>query len=207
MTKELKEKTRPKHWEDLCPTVDNLRLMLGAARHAFNRHSAAELEELAKLQDEITLDLDLVFEEVELALEKTSETEKPYWLQLQGILTHLEIIGANIAALEGPIRKKIKSNVMLSDKDVMYLNNLFSCQTGLMRSLVDIFKKNDPVLKKYLIQESERLIAECFAATAEHETRMMDNFGQPQAWSVYLSLLEHTRIILHHLIDIIKLLK
>ena len=40
----------------LCPIVDTLRLMFGAARHAFNRSSKAELEELAKLQDTFTLD-------------------------------------------------------------------------------------------------------------------------------------------------------
>lgn len=206
MAQQIKDKTKAKQWERLCPIVDNMRLMLGASRHAFNRHSAAELEEVARLQDIITLDLDLIFEEVELALEKTPEVDKPFWLQLQGVLTHLEIIGANIVALEGPIRKKIRSNVMLADQDVMHVNDLFSHQMGFMRSLVDIFTLNDPLLKKYLQQESERLIAECYAAATEHETRMMDSFGQPQAWSVYLTLLEHTRIILHHLIDIIKLM-
>lgn len=206
MAEEFTEQAFREQLDALCPTVDNLRRMFGAIRHAFNRNSTAELEELARLQDTITLDLDPVFEKAEEALKKPSATEKPYWLRLHGILTHLEIIGANAASLESPIRKKIKDNTIFSDKDFMHVNHLFTQHAGLMRALVDILKQDNAPLKEYILKESEQLIAGCFAATADHETHMMNSFGQPKAWSIYLSMLDHTRVILRHLMDIVKLL-
>ena len=58
MAEELKKKAFLNQLKALCSTVDNLRLMLGEARHAFNRHSLAKLEEIARLKDEITFALD-----------------------------------------------------------------------------------------------------------------------------------------------------
>ena len=58
MAVELRKEAFLDQLKALCPTVDNLRLMLGAARHAFNRHSLAKLEEIARLKDEITFALD-----------------------------------------------------------------------------------------------------------------------------------------------------
>lgn len=206
MAEEIREKAFREQLDALCPTLDNLRLMLGAARHAFNRHSSKELEELAKLQDTLTLDLDTVFEKVELALKKKRQAEKPYLLRLHGILTHLEIIGAHAVALAEPIKRKTRDGVIFSDEDFTYLNNLFSAHTGLMRALVDVFKQDNPTLRTYMLNESKKLIEECFAAATDHQTRMMEGVGQPQAWSIFLSILDHLRLILRHLIDIVKLL-
>jgi len=199
------EQAFQKTLNNLCPTIDNLRLMIGAARHAFNRHSVKELEGLTALQDTVTLDLDLVFEKVEIALEKRREAEKPVLLRLQDVLTQLEIMGAHIAGLAEPIRMKTKGGALFSDEDVIFVNNLFSKLTGFMRTLVDIFKYRDPVLRKYLLSESTDLIKECFAKNKDHETRMMDGFGHPQAWGIFLAILEQARLILTHLIELVKL--
>jgi Na+/phosphate symporter len=190
----------------LCPIVDTLRLMFGAARHAFNRSSKAELEELAKLQDTFTLDIDVFFEDVEKGLEKAGASDKPALLRLQGILTHLEIVGANISAMSDPIRRKIKFGATFADVDFYYLNNLFTQHTGFMRGLVDVFKHDDSMLRSYLLHESQKIIEQCYRAGVDHETRMVDGFGQPEAWSIYLSILDHTRIILRHVMDIVKAL-
>ena len=73
MAEELKKEAFLNQLKALCPTVDNLRLMLGAARHAFNRHSLAKLEEIARLKDDITFALDPIFEQVEAASGKAQK--------------------------------------------------------------------------------------------------------------------------------------
>jgi hypothetical protein len=35
---------------------------------------------------------------------------------------------------------------------------------------------------------------------------MTDSLGQPDAWSIYLDILDHSREILGHLMDILKIL-
>ena len=206
MAEELKKKAFLGQLKALSPTVDNLRLMLGAARHAFNRHSLAKLEEMARLQDEVTFALDPVFEQVEAGLRKSSETDKPYLLKLQGIITHLELMADKIAGLAEPIRRKGNHGAILSDRDFFHINDLFSQQMGFMRALVDIFHYDDVSLKAYLQYESQKLKDTCFLNKMEHGSQMTESLGQPDAWSIYLDILEHSREILGHLMDILKIL-
>ncbi|MFZ5449542.1 MAG: hypothetical protein ACOZFS_12980 [Thermodesulfobacteriota bacterium] len=190
----------------LCPTVDNLRLMLGAARHAFNRHSLAKLEEIAELRDNITLDLDPFFEQLDAALGKSSEPAEQYLLKLQGVLSHLELMADRIAALAEPIRRKGNQGVILSDKEFFFVNDLFSQQMGFMRALVDIFLYGDASLKAYVLKESQQVRDACFQEEAAPESGMMDGPGQHKAWSIYFAILERFREILGHLMNIVEIL-
>jgi Na+/phosphate symporter len=202
------EGQRAKAFQDqlraLCPLVDNLRLMIAAARHAFNRHSQAQLEEMAELHRTFTLAIDPFFLQMEASLKKGSAAAKPSLLKFQGILTHLELMAARIAGLADQLRYKANHGAILSDQDFFAVNNLFSTLTGFMRTLVDIFEVGHPSLKAYVLQESQKLTDAWFNSETAHEAGMMDTPGQPDAWSVYLAILEASREIAGHLKDIVK---
>ena len=202
MAEELKKEAFRNQLKALCPTVDNLRLMLGAARHAFNRHSQAKLEEIAQLQDTITFELDPIFEQIEVALDKSSKTDNPYLIRLHGVLSHLELISHKIAGLADPIRRKGNQGAIFSDTDFFKINDLFSQVTGLMRALVDIFLYDDPSLKAYVQNESQKVKETCYQGEIEHGTQMMDSPGQHNAWSIYITMLDRFGEILDHLMDI-----
>jgi Na+/phosphate symporter len=204
MTDEQRVKDFQERLKALCPLVDNLRLMIAAARHAFNRHSPAQLEEMARLQKAFTLDIDPFFEKVEAGLKKGGDADQPYLLKLQKILTHLEMMADRIASLADHLRYKANRGIILSEKDFFAVNDLFTHLTGFMRALVDIFEVNDATIKAYVLQESQKLTDAWFKAETEHGTGMMDTPGQPEAWSVYLAILERSREIAGHLADIIK---
>jgi Na+/phosphate symporter len=187
-------------------TVDNLRLMLGAARQAFNRSSLAEIEEMKRLQDIITLDLDEFFEEVELAQAEPANDGNPYLKKLYGILGHLEHIGDEFKQMAEPIQRKIKEASMVSDKDFFHLNDLFTHVKGLLRGLADLFHAENQPLKRYLLTEGNNMIEGCFKAATEHETTMSHSFGHPHAFAIYLELLKKFKLILNHLINIIKIM-
>ena len=207
MTRELKKEAFPNQLKELCPTVENLRLMLVAARHAFNRHSRAELEEIAELREDIILDLDPIFEKLETDLKKSTEVDKPHLLKLQEIVSQVELMADKIAKLAQPIRRKSNRGAILADIDLFCINDLFSQVTGFMSTLVDIFHINDASLKAYVLNEGEKLRDICFHNEVEHETRMMDGPGQAGAWSIYIDLLNGFREILGHLINIVKSLE
>lgn len=204
MTEKLSPKGFRQQLKALCPLVDALRLMLGAARHAFNRHSRPQLEKIAHQQSDFTLDIDLFFEQVEKSLANASEADKPELLKFREVLSNLELMADKIAGLAEPIRRKGNRGAILSDKDFFHVNDLFSQQMGFMHALVDIFQYNDASLKAYLLQESQKLRDTCFHDGVEHETRMMDSPGQPEAWSVYLEILDTFRDILGYLMAIVK---
>ena len=204
MAEEQREQAFKEKLKELCPVVDDIRLMVEAARHVFNRHSQSQLEKMAALQKAFTLDIDPLFEEVEAGLKNGSAADQPYLAKLKNILTHLELTADRVAGLADHLRYKANHGVILSEEDFFFVNNLFSQLTGFLHSLVDIFQVNDPSLKAYVLQESQQQTDLWFRSEEDHRTRMMDTPGQPEAWSVFLAILEGSREIAHHLADIIK---
>ncbi len=207
MAEKLKTATLPNRLQELCPTVENLKLMLLAGRHAFNRHSQAKLEEIAELREDTVLDLDPVFEDLEADLGKGAEADKPELLKFKEIVSQVELMADKIAKLAEPIRQKGNRGAILADKDLFFVNDLFSQLTGFMSTLVDIFHINDASLKAYVLHEGAKLRDVCFRNETEHETNMMDSPGQAGAWSVYIALLNRFREILGHLLNIVKSLE
>jgi Na+/phosphate symporter len=204
MAEEQREQAFKEKLKPLCPLVDNMRLMVEAARHAFNRHSQTELEKMAELHKNFTLDIDPFFEDVEEDLKDGSAEDQPDLLKLKNILSHLELMADRVASLGDQLRYKANHGVILSEEDFFVVNDLFSQLTGFLHSLVDIFQVNDPGLKAYVLQESRKQTDAWFQSEEEHRTRMMDTPGQPAAWSVFLAILERNREIAGHLEDIIK---
>lgn len=204
MVEERRNQDFKEQLKALCPLVDNIRLMVEAARHVFNRHSQAQLEKMAELHKDFTLDIDPFFEDVEAGLKNGSADDQPYLTRLQNILTHLELMAGRVAGLGDQLRYKANHGVILSEEDFFVVNNLFSQLTGFLHSLVDILQVNDPSLKAYVLQESQKQTDLWFRSEEDHRTRMMDSPGQPDAWSVYLAILERSREIAGHLADIIK---
>ena len=204
MEKEFTKLSFREQLKTLNPLVDILRRMLGAARHAFNRHSQKELETISELKETFTLNSDPFFEQVETAVEKTSQTEKSDLLRIRGILTQLELMAHKISGLVEPIRRKGNRGIILSDRDFFQVNDLFSQQTGFMRALVDIFQQNDAALKTYVLNEIRQVRDTCFQDESAHQTQMMDSPGQPGAWSIYINILDSFRDSLEHLILILE---
>jgi Na+/phosphate symporter len=206
MKTEYSEKYYRSQLAALSPSVDNLRLMCGAARQAFNRSSLAELEEIKRLQDDITLDLDEFFEEVELAQAEKGNEGNPFLKKIYGILGHLEHIGDELNKIAEPIQRKIKESTLIADRDYFHVNDLFTHVKGLLRGLADLFHAENPPLKRYLLGETDNLLEHCFKAATEHETTMSHSFGHPHAFAIYLEMLEKFKLMLNHLINIVKIM-
>ena len=138
----------------LSPSIDNIRLMVGAARQAFNRGSLIELAEIQRLQDIITLDLDEIFEEIELVQAESENAGNAYLKKLYTLTGQLEHIADEVKRLGEPIRRKIQESALVTDKDFFHVNDLFTHVKGLLRGLADLFHAENPSLKKYLLSES-----------------------------------------------------
>jgi len=186
--------------------LDHIRLMLGAVRQAFNRNSLKELEEIQRLQDIITLDLDKYFEEIEVAQAQPENADNAFLKKLYGILGHLEHVADEIKKMGEPVRRKIRESTMIGEVELFHLNDLFTQVKGLLRGLADLFHADNLSLKKYLLNQADLLLAHCFSAVTAHETTMTHSFGHPHAFAIYLEILERFKIILNHVKDIIVIM-
>jgi len=189
----------------LSPVIENLRRMLGAARHAFNRNSLEDLQELTRLRGVASQEIKATLEHLESATAEKSEAERVPLVRIHEILNHLQLICENIAALGEPIRKKIIDKLLFTDKAFFDVNYVFTHQTGLMRSLLDFLKTDNQVLRKYAEEEAQNLIQVCLNAATEHENRLIEGICVPQASPVFLGSLDHMRLICRHVLGIVKL--
>jgi Na+/phosphate symporter len=180
--------------------------MMGAARDAFNRHSRPRLEELRSLQAmtaHATLDMGT---ELNSLIARKPEGEQPVVVRARDILKHLGVIGDNIGGCADPIEQKIRGAVLFSDKAVTQANFLFDQHSGMIRSVLDIFKTNNDFLKKYVQEASHTLGQACLTFATEHEERMIEGLCLPQAAPIFLALLDRMRTIAQQEMEIANLL-
>jgi hypothetical protein len=137
MAEALKMEAFLSRLQQLGPTVENMRLMLVAARHAFNRHSQAKLEEIARLREDILFDLDPIFEGLATDLEKGSKVDHRS-TELKEIVSQVELMADKIASLASLFAARPTAGPSWRIRS-LYLNDLFSQLTGFMSTLVDIF--------------------------------------------------------------------
>ena len=191
--------------EAIGPAIDNLRRMLGAARHGFNRDSLDDLQEVNRLQGVAAEEIKAIVKRVGSATVAKSDAERAPLLRVHEILSRLGLARENISALGDAIRKKIEDKLLFTDKAFFDINYIFTHQTGLMRSLLDVVRTDNQLLRRYLEEEGQNLIQVCLNAATEHETRLIEGLCLPQSSPVFLSILDHMRTICSHVLGIVRL--
>jgi len=192
--------------EKFNPIFAKLLDMVGAARDAFNRHSGTSLEQLKKLHGELALNIKDAEEEYENRLAKVSGTQRASLVRLQSVLTHLQMMGDNLAELVNPIGKKMKEGILFSDKAVAQANQLFDHLSGILRSVLDTLKTDNEFLKRYVVEEGQRLTQACNDFATEHEARLIEGVCLPQAAPLFLAMLDVMRTMGQRAVNIARIL-
>jgi Na+/phosphate symporter len=192
--------------EVLSPNVDRLLTMIGAARDAFNRHSRDSLRELQSLQGSMSQAFQDTASHFKSLIARKSGDEQAVLIRFNKTNDHLKVIGDNIGGCADPIERKIKGGVLFSDKAVTQANFLFDQHTGIIRSVLDIFKTDNEFLKKYVLEESRKLGQACISFATEHEDRMIEGLCLPQAAPIFLALLDRMGAIAQQEVNIATLL-
>ena len=192
--------------ERLNPVFVKLGDMVGTSRDAFNRHSSASLEQLRNFHGELALEIKSAVDDLGTLAAKASENQKISFIRLQSVLTHLQMVGDNLEALSTPIGRKIREGVLFSDKAVTQANQLFDHLTGILRSILDALKTDNEFLKRYVMEEGQRLTQSCNDFATEHEARLIEGLCQPQAAPLFLAMLNVLRTAGQHTVNIARIL-
>lgn len=192
--------------EKFNPIFAKLGDMVGAARDAFNRHSGASLEQLKKLHGELIPEINSAEDNFENLAAEAKGKQRTALIRLQSVLTHLQVVGDNLLELSAPIGLKMKDGILFSDKAVTQANQLFDQVTGILRSILDTLKTDNEFLKRYVLEEGQRLTQACNDFATEHEARLIEGVCLPQAAPLFLALLDGMRTIGQHSGNIAKIL-
>jgi Na+/phosphate symporter len=192
--------------EKFNPIFAKLLDMVGAARDAFNRHSGTSLEQLKQLHGELVQKIKVTEEELGILVGKGSGNQRASLIRLQSVLTHLQMMGDNLAELTNPIGRKMKESILFSDKAVSQANQLFDDLAGILRSILDILKTDNDYLKRYVLEEGQRLTQNCNDFATEHEARLIEGLCLPQAAPLFLAMLDGMRTMGQRAMNIAKIL-
>jgi Na+/phosphate symporter len=179
----------------IAPIVENLLAMMGAARDAFNRHSSERLQELQSLQKATSQTIAETAQEVKSWSTQRPEVEQKLLLRLDAVLSGLAAVDAKLGSLADPIKKKIKGGVLFSQKAVTQTNYLFDQHTGMIKSLLEIVKTDNQLLKNYVKREGRNLIQACADFAVEHQERLIEGVCTPQAAPIFLAILDAMQVV------------
>jgi len=192
--------------EKFSPLFDKLGAMVNAARDAFNRHSGKSLNHLTKLHGELAPEIRSTVEDFGVLASKRPEGQRDCLIRLQSVMTRLLVVGDNLEGLSVPISRKIREGVLFSNKAVVQANQLFDHEAGILRSILDVLKTNNNFLKRYVLEEGQKLVKSCNDFATEHEARLIEGVCQPQAAPLFLAMLDRLRTAGQHEVDIARIL-
>jgi Na+/phosphate symporter len=176
----------------IAPIIEKLLTMTAAARDAFNRHSQERLRELPTLQGLASQDIAAASRQVKSWIAR-KPGEQESLAHLEQFLGSLGVISANLGSLADPIGKKIKGQVLFSNKAVTQTNYLFDQHAGMIRSLLDIAKTDNEFLKNYVKDEGRNLVQACIDYATEHQDRLIEGLCTPQGAPIFLAILDAMR--------------
>ncbi len=190
----------------IAPIVHNLLGMRRAARDAFNRHSRDKLQEVQKLHAAVTKNIADASHQVKSLVARKPGAEKEVLPLMEKVLSHLGEINAYLGSLADPIQKKIKGNILFSDKAVAQSNYLLDQHGGMIRSLLDIIRTDNDFLKGYVKTEARNLVQASNDYATEHQDRLIEGLCTPQAAPIFLAILNRMRTIGQHEGELAELL-
>ncbi len=104
-------------------------------------------------------------------------------------------IGDNIEKLNEIVAKKIKENVLFSDRAISELSILFQKLKEGLNSTSDLLATKNPVLVKHINECEEDIVQKALEFATHHEERLIEGLCLPVASSLYLNMLNSIRCI------------
>ncbi len=187
--------------------VDHLITMVEKVRSSFNRQNVAGLEEIANYEHIVLEEIALLSKDLDKMLCEVKDSGQVSCLQLESVLTHLQLMAKYIAEMGPIVRQQITNGIPFSMKGNAQANQVFDGQLEMLRGLADIFQTDNEILKKVLYEEKGPILCQkCIDFATDHEARMIEGLCQPHAAPIFLNLLDAIRDMARHSMEVAHLL-
>jgi len=137
--------------------------------------------------------------EIELAVKvtdaaKQNNSMKQYILVPQHILR----IAENIESLAEKTAKKVKDNILFSERAITEITFLLQRLKEIIMSANDLLYCENTILNSYVEESESNLIKNCIEYATQHEERLVEGLCLPVSSSIYITMLDCIRNIAWH---------
>lgn len=119
---------------------------------------------------------------------------KPYI----SVPVHLLRIGENIEKLTDLMDKKIKDNILFSDKAVTEVTFLLQRLIDILRPTSDMILAKNIILRRYVEESEVGIVRRATEYATLHEERLIEGLCLPVASSLYINMLDAIKNIAWH---------
>jgi Na+/phosphate symporter len=119
---------------------------------------------------------------------------KPY----VSIPVHLLRIGENIEKLTKLMDKKIKDNILFSDRAVTEITFLLQRLIDVLRPTADMILARNTILRRYVEESEVGIVKRANEYATLHEERLIEGLCLPIASSLYINMLDSIKNIAWH---------
>lgn len=160
---------------------------------AFINNSLDQLKECREKVAEIRkTEIDLAVKVTDAA--KQSTEMKQYVLVPQHILR----IAENIEILAEKTTKKVKDNILFSERAVTEVTFLLQRLKEIIMSANDLLFCENTILNSYVEESEANLVKACIEYATQHEERLVEGLCLPVSSSIYITMLDCIRNIAWH---------
>lgn len=114
------------------------------------------------------------------------------------IPAHLMRIGENIEKLSGLVNKKIKEDILFSDRAVTEITFLLQRLVDIIRPTADIILAKNTILRRYIEESEAGIVKRATEYATLHEERLIEGLCLPVASSLYINMLDAIKSIAWH---------
>jgi len=166
---------------------------LSLLQGAFINNSLGQLKECREKVSEIrNAEVGLAVKVTDAA--KQSGEMKQYVLVPQHILR----IAENIESLAEKTAKKVKDNILFSERAITEITFLLQRLKEIIMSANDLLFCENTILNSYVEESEANLIKNCIEYATQHEERLVEGLCLPVSSSIYITMLDCIRNIAWH---------
>ncbi len=179
-----------KEMSDLGKQTD---MCLSLLQAAFINNSLEQLKECREKVAEIRK------AEVELAVKVTDVAKQSADLKAYVLVPqHILRIAENIEALAEKTAKKIKDNILFSERAITEITFLMQRLKEIIMSANDLLFCENTILNSYVEESEANLVKTCIEYATQHEERLIEGLCLPVSSSIYITMLDCIRNIAWH---------
>lgn len=109
---------------------------------------------------------------------------------LKDVVRHFLRICRHLEDLAGTLQKKMKENILFSDRGVTEVSFLSQTLADILRATADLVLVRNPILIRYVLESETMVEKTTIEYATQHEERLVEGLCIPMASPIYLSMLD-----------------